>query len=304
MLKFLLKLSLLTAMVIGVILLVQHVGPLGPDTKIMLKYIGLGALALAALCVVSITVIALAGIALAVFAIKRGAASAEKMAGGIRGGLDGLKGLSGLAGLAGLQGLGDIGKMSGRTVEISVPKYDAASFKVKTMTGDLDVTGQDGEGARATVELLERSEGDAEACFENGELKVKSRSGAKVMLGDAKVFLPARLSSLSVESVNGDITVSGFQTDGPAFFKGVNGDIGVSGLKNTAEVAVKTISGDVEIKDSQLASLTAQTISGDVEIKDSSADRAVMKTVSGDIDYTGSAIKEPVVKTTSGCVRR
>ena len=86
MFKFLLKLSLLTAMVIGVILLVQHVGPLGPDTKIMLKYIGLGALALAALCVVSITVIALAGIALAVFAIKRGAASAEKMAGGIRGG--------------------------------------------------------------------------------------------------------------------------------------------------------------------------------------------------------------------------
>jgi len=303
MLKFLLKLSILTALVVGVILLMQHVGPLNPDTRVMLKYLGLGALGLAALSVIAITVLGLAGIALAVFAIKRGSAAADGVAGGLRG-LSGLKGLSALSALGGLCGLGSLAKMNSRTVEVSVPKFEGGAFRIKTMTGDLKLAGREGEGARATVEVLERSDGDAEVSFEGGELRIRTRSGAKAAIGDAAVFLPARLASLNAESVNGDIVISGFVTDGAASFKGVNGDISVSGLKSSGEALVKTVSGDVEIRESQFNSLSAQSISGDVEIKDSSADSAVMKTVSGDIDYSGSDIKNPSVKTVSGTVTR
>ncbi|MHB0995303.1 MAG: DUF4097 family beta strand repeat-containing protein [Elusimicrobiales bacterium] len=304
MLKFLLKLSLLTAMVVGVILLMQHVGPLGPDTKVMLKYLGLGALGLAALSIVAITVLGLAGIAVAIFAIKRGTGAAESIGGGLKSGLSGLRGLSALSALEGLSGLGKMGKMHSRTVEISIPKFEGTSFKIKTLTGDLKLAGHSGEGARATVEIMERSEGDAEACFEGGEIKIKTASGGKAAIGDAQIFLPAKLASLVAESVNGDVSISGFVTDGQAAFKGVNGDISVSDLKNSGEALVKTVSGDVTITGSQFNSLSAQSISGDVEVSDSSAESAVFKTVSGDIDYSGSDIKNPSVKTVSGEVTK
>lgn len=304
MLKFLLKLSLLTAMVVGVILLMQHVGPLSPDTKVMLKYIGLGALGLAALSIVAITVLGLAGIAVAIFAIKRTSGAAETIGSGLKSGLSGLKGLSALSALEGLGGLGKLGKMHSRTVEISVPRFEGTSFRIKTLTGDLHLSGHSEEGARATVEVLERSDGDAEVSFEGGELRIKTSSGAKAAIGDATIFLPARLSSLTAESVNGDVTIKGFVTDGQAAFKGVNGDISVSDLKNSGEATVKTVSGDVTITASQFNSLSAQSISGDVEVSDSSAESAVFKTVSGDIDYSGSDIKNPSVKTVSGEVRR
>jgi len=299
MLKFLLKLSILTALVVGVILLMQQVGPLSPDTRVMLKYIGLGALGLAALSIVAITVLGLAGIAVAIIAIRRGPAIAGSVAGGLSG-LKGLKGLSALSALGGLGGLGELSKMKSREVEISVEKYEAGAFKIKTLSGDLTLTGQEGQGARAVVELLERSEGDAEAYFEGGEIKIRTKSGAKAAIGDAEIFLPAKLASLTAESVNGDVEISGFVTEGQDSFKGVNGDISVASLKSGGETLVKTVSGDVEIRGSQFNSLTAQSISGDVEMKDSSAETAVFKTVSGDIDYSGCDIKNPSVKTVSG----
>ena len=293
MLKFLLKLSILTALVVGVILLMQHLGPLGPDTKVMLKWIGFGALGLAALCIVSITLLGLAGIAVAIFAISRGSGAAEGVAGGLRG-------LSGLSALGSLKGLGDVSKYASRTVEISVPKFEAGSFKIKTLAGDLLLAGHSEEGARATVEILEKEENDAEVCFEGGEIKVKSKSGRKAQLGDVKVFLPARLGSLEAESVNGDIIISGFVTDSQAAFKGVNGDISVTGLKSGGEALVKTVSGDVRIKDSQFDSLSAQSISGDVDLKDLSAESVTVKTVSGDIRHAGTSFKKEVYVSVSG----
>lgn len=298
MLKFLIKISLLTALVVGIVLLLQHLGPLTPDTRVTLKYIGLGALAVAGLGIISLTVIVLAGIALAAFVVRAGT--------GERGwkGFESLKGLSALSALSGLKGLGDVSKYHSRTVELSVPKYGFPSFKVKTLTGDLELAGHAEEGARATVEILERSEGDAEVLFEDGELKVRCASGGKAAIGDAKIFLPAKLDSLSAESVNGDISITGFKAGSRAAFKGVNGDISVSGLDSAGEALVKTVSGDVEIKDSRFGSLSAQTISGDLEIKDSSAAGATLKTVSGDIDYSGCDLKDLSVKTVSGKVTR
>ncbi len=300
MIKRLIELTMLAILVVGLAWLLQQVGPLGGDTKTILKYLGFGFLGLAALGIISVTVLGLTAIIMGLSFAKSAAglgARAEKGAGF-------LGGIVGGAVKGALGGLGSAGKMTSRTVELSVDKYDASSFKIKTLTGDLTLAGHDQPGAKASVEILEKSEGDAEVYFEDGEIKVRTSSGARASIGDATVFLPAKLSSLSAESVNGDIVISGFVTDGQASFKGVNGDISVASLKNSGEALVKTVSGDVEIKESQFNSLTAQSISGDVEIRDSAADSAVIKTVSGDIDYAGSDIKNPTVKTVSGSVTR
>ena len=189
-------------------------------------------------------------------------------------------------------------------MEIALENYPYDSFRIKALSGDLVLTGHDGPGARAEIEIFEKAEGDTEAVFENGEIKLMTKSGKKSVIGSAKVFLPAKLTSLTAESINGDVTISDFATGGASAFKGVNGDISLTGFKNSAEVSVKTVSGDVEIKESQFNSLKTQSVSGDVRIKDSAAETAVMKTVSGDIDYSGSDIKNPTVKTVSGEVKK
>lgn len=299
MIKRLIELTMLAILVVGLAWLLQQVGPLGGDTKTILKYLGLGFLGLAALGIISVTVLGLT-------AIVMGLSFAKNAAGMGRGekGAGFLGGIVGGAVKGALGGLGSAGKMTSRTVELSAEKYDASSFKIKTLTGDLTLAGHDQPGAKASVELLEKEEGDAEAYFEDGEIKIRTKSGARASIGDATIFLPAKLSSLSAESVNGDIVISGFVTDGQASFKGVNGDITIASLKSAGEALVKTVSGDVEIRDSQFGGLTAQSISGDVEIKDSSAESAVLKTVSGDIDYSGSDLKKISVKTVSGTISK
>lgn len=300
MLKGLIKLSLLAALVIGIVLMMQHLGPLSPDTRVMLKYLGFGFLGLAALGIVSVTILGLTAIIMGI-SFAKGAgfwAGRRERAGGFVAETVGgaLKGA--------FSGLSEAGSSSSRKVEISIDNYSWASFRIKTLSGDLTLAGQEGLGAKATVEILEKEEGDAEACFEDGEIKFKTKSGKKALIGDATVFLPASLAALNAESVNGDIVVSGFMTEGPTAFKGVNGDISVSSLKNGSEVLVKTVSGDVTVTGSQFKGLVAQSVSGDMDITELAADSATIKTVSGDIHYAGNSVKKELLVSVSGRVTK
>jgi len=304
MIKRLIELSFLTALVVGIILLVNKTGPISPESLKVLKYLGLGALALMALSIVAGTILGLTAIIMGISFVKSAAGFGRH--GGER-----AQGTGGFIGEAvggaikgALGGLGELKGLSSRRLEISLEKYPYDSFRIKALNGDLVLTGQEGAGAKAEIEIFEKTEGDTEAAFEDGEIKLTTVSGKKSVLASAKVFLPGKLARLTAESVNGDVVISDFATEGAAAFKGVNGDISVSRLKNSSEVTVKTVSGDVEIKESQFNSLSTQSVSGDVRIKDSAAETAVMKTVSGDIDYSGSDIKNPTVKTVSGEVKK
>jgi DUF4097 and DUF4098 domain-containing protein YvlB len=309
MIRKLIELVVLSILVVGLVLLLNQVGPVGADAKVALKYLWLGLVGIIGLGIVSITLIALAAIFIGIPFAKhvltgngfwsrkrheKGAGIGEAVGGA----------LNGLSGLSGLSGLGDLVNLNSRRVEVSVDKYAYDFFKLKTFNGDLEVCGQDLPGAKAEVEIMEKVEGDTEVFFEDGELKLKTKSGKKSMIGAAKIRLPGKLARLTVETVNGDISICDFATEGDTAFKGVNGDISVSGLKNGGEVSVKTVSGDVEIEESQFNSLTAQSISGDLSVKESAAATALLKTVSCDIDYSGSDIKSPTIKTVSGDVTK
>jgi len=306
MIKRLIELVVLSILVVGLVYLLNQVGPVGADAKAALKYLWLGLLGIIALGIVAGTILGLAAIVLGIPFIKSMAGAEngfwskrnrEKGAGFIGETVSGaLKGA--------LSGLGELKGLSSRQVELSVDKYAYASFSIKTLSGDLTLSGHDLPGASAQLEIMEKEEGDTEVLFEDGEIKLKTRSGKKSLIGDARICMPGKLSRLNVESVNGDIAVSDFSTESPTAVKGVNGDISVSRLKNSSEISVKTVSGDVEIKESQFNSLLAQSISGDVRIRETAAETAVIKTVSGDVDYAGCDIKNPAVKTVSGSVKK
>ncbi|PIS47578.1 MAG: hypothetical protein COT17_02745 [Elusimicrobia bacterium CG08_land_8_20_14_0_20_51_18] len=316
MIKKLIEVTILSILVVGLVYLLNQLGPLGADARVALKYLWLGLLGLAALGIVSVTLIALAAIILGIPFIKSMSGAdggfwsrrgrGERSHGDeVKAGIGGFVGETVGGALKGAFGsIKDIKNLSSREVGISVEKYGWDRFKIKTLNGDLEVSGHDEPGAKAFVEVLEKEEGDAEAFFEDGEIKLKSKSGARTLMGDARISLPKKLSSINVESVNGDIKVTDFATENASAFKGVNGDLSVERFSNTGEVSVKTVSGDVTITESRFNSLLSQSISGDIVIKDTAAESAVLKTVSGDIDYAESDIKNPVVKTVSGSVKK
>lgn len=312
MIKKLIELTVFSILVVGLVYLLNQFGPLGADAKTALKYLWLGLLGITALGIAAVTIISLTALIVGIPFVKsmaganggfwsrrnkeRGSEGFVKEAVG-----GALKGAFGSGGE--LKDLPTKG-MASTHLAIAVENYPYDSFRIKTMSGDVSVSGHDLPGAKAEIEIMEKEEGDTEAFFEDGEIKLKSKSGRKSLIGAAKIYLPRKLPSLNVESLNGDIIISDFDTEAATAFKGVNGDISVARVKNSGEISVKTVSGDVEISESQFNSLLTQSISGDVLIKETAAETAVIKTVSGDIDYAGSDIKNPTVKTVSGDITK
>ena len=309
MIKKLIEAAVLLILAVGLVYLFNDLGPIGADTKTAFKYLWLGFLGIAALVIVALTVISLTAIILALrIPFIRSLSGAE---GGSWAGRNRERGPEGFiketVGGALKDAFGSLGgsaDLSSRLVTISTDKYPSGSFAIKTAGGDITLCGHELGGAKAELEILEQEEGDTEAFFEDGEIKLRTRSGKKSRMGDVKIYLPRSLSRLNAESVSGDIAVSDFTTESDTAFKGVNGDISLSRVKNSGELLVKTVSGDVKINESQFNSLLTQSISGDITVKETAAETAALKTVSGDIDYAGSDIKNPTVKTVSGSIKK
>ena len=295
----------LAVLVAAFIFIINHMGALGVDVNVALKYILIGLICIIALGIISVTLIALAGIFVGVPFIRNllgGNGTAWSRRGRWNNCGNGLGETVGGSIRSAMSGMRDFRNMSARTVSLDIGKYDCGCFKIKNMSGDIKLQGHDLPGMKAELEIMEKIQGDTEAFFEEGEIKLKTKSGNRSFIGDAKIYLPAGLADISAESVSGDIDASGFSNAGEITLKAVNGDVSVEKINNSAEISLKTVSGDLRIKESALNSLIMQTVNGDIDVKESTAEAAVLKTVSGDIDYSGSSIKNPSIKTVSGSV--
>ena len=302
MIKKLIEITVLAILIVGLIYLLNQIGTIGAEAKIALKYIWFGIIGIMALAIIAGTLIVLAAIIFGIGWLK-----------GITGRDMNIKSGSGIGSFvkqtveSALKGsfdtIKDIKNLSARNIEIS-QEYPNKQLKIKNNSGNIKLTGHDGENIIGKIEIMENEEGDGEIYFENGEIKVKTKSGKKAILGDIELSLPKNLISLDIESVNGDISIYNFVTESETTLKGVNGDISVSDFKNSKEILIKTINGDITIKDSHFNSILTQSVSGDIVIRGSQSENAVFKTVSGDIDYRESAIKNPTIKTVSGDIRK
>jgi DUF4097 and DUF4098 domain-containing protein YvlB len=121
--------------------------------------------------------------------------------------------------------------------------------------------------------------------FGRGGMRVRARvphaSRAELKTTSADMNLLGRFSALQVNSVSGDLGVTG-EIDGDAEIKTVSGDVrlgpvggsltvqGVSSDVNAesvgADATVKSVSGDVRIAAAREGHVTVQSISGDIEI--------------------------------------
>jgi DUF4097 and DUF4098 domain-containing protein YvlB len=297
MIRRLIELVVLAILVVGLIYILNAMGPIGADVKAVFKYIGLG-----------ILIIFGGGILLAIITIIFGVSwlksitSAKNFSKGSYNIGDIVKDSVSGAIKGSFGSTGDMMGSSSREIEISMDNYDWPSLKIKNSAGDIKLSGLEGKAVKGKIEVFEREIGDAEIIFEEGEIKLKTKSGKKAALGDIALSLSKDISALEIESASGDISIDGFSIKSDSSFKGISGDIKLSEFKNDEEVLIKTISGDIIVRDSKFNSILGQSVSGDIKINGSSAENAILKTVSGDIDYRKSLIKNPVVKTVSGDV--
>ncbi|MBP7795879.1 MAG: DUF4097 family beta strand repeat protein [Elusimicrobiales bacterium] len=302
--KKLIETLTIAIIIIGIVYLISNMGPLSMDARLSLKYLGLGLLGILALAIIAVTIIALVTIIWGISWLK-----------GLTGGTWGTKKSNSGETIGRFVGetvnnalkssLGTIKEFkNSRISQISLEKYPYSELKIKSDNGDIKIVGEEGNELKGAIELLEKDEEDAEAYFENGELKIRTKSGKKASFGDLEISIPKNIESLNIESVNGDIDISAINTSEESNFKGVNGDIFIKNFKNSKEIFAKSVSGDIKIKESTFNSITGQTISGDIIFRESMAENAVFKTISGDIDYRDSSIKNVAVKSTSGDIRR
>jgi DUF4097 and DUF4098 domain-containing protein YvlB len=118
----------------------------------------------------------------------------------------------------------------------------------------------------------------------DAELHIMVPAGAEVLVDvvNCPIDVSKLEGNLDLESVNGDITITGK----PKRIKAstVNGDLEVTAT--SAQVEVGTVNGRI-LLDGVSGEVRAGTVGGSIDIRGGSFDDAEFETVSGDIDFVG-----------------
>lgn len=137
--------------------------------------------------------------------------------------------------------------------------------------------------------------------FKLDDIKIKSVS-AGVRLDLPGLEGEAALSSASLESVSGNITLKALPDLTELYISTVSGDISCGRLGEAGNFVIKTVSGDVLIGGCERArGLSVKSVSGEVMIADCSSGDADIKSTSGNISYSGGG-GNIVCKSVSGSV--
>jgi DUF4097 and DUF4098 domain-containing protein YvlB len=198
------------------------------------------------------------------------------------------------------------------------------TFDLENVSGDIEVTGGNGNDVRidATKRARHSDPAEAKAILQDLVINVSERGGnvdvrteyprynnRRNRYGSASVDYTVsvpRDASVMLKSISGSVKVT--NVNGELRAESVSGGIVTTAARKLR--TLKSISGDVQIFDSQSDDLTAgtvsgsviirnvktrivelQSVSGDLRVTDVDADHAEMKTVSGNVEYAGRLSK-------------
>jgi DUF4097 and DUF4098 domain-containing protein YvlB len=194
------------------------------------------------------------------------------------------------------------------------------TFDLENVSGDIEVTGGNGNDVRidATKRARHPDSAEAKAILQDLVINVSERGGnvdvrteyprynnRRNRYGYASVDFTVsvpRDASVMLKSISGAVKVT--NVNGELRAESISGGVAITAARKIR--TIKSISGDVQVTDSQSDDLTAgstsgsvilrnvktrivelQSISGDLRLTDVDADHAEMRTVSGNVEYTG-----------------
>jgi DUF4097 and DUF4098 domain-containing protein YvlB len=194
------------------------------------------------------------------------------------------------------------------------------TFDLENVSGDIEVTGGNGNDVR--IDAIKRARhtdsAEAKAILQELVINVSERGGnvdvrteyprynnRRNRYGYASVDFTVsvpRDASVMLKSISGAVKVT--NVNGELRAESISGGVAITAARKIR--TIKSISGDVQVTDSQSDDLTAgstsgsvilrnvktrivelQSISGDLRLTDVDADHAEMRTVSGNVEYTG-----------------
>lgn len=190
----------------------------------------------------------------------------------------------------------------------STNKFNNAEMIEESHVFDENVTGIDIQTVASDVRFERSSDGKTRiesrhsaeitetAEVKNGVLTVRQESSRKggihIGVSSAEEVLTVYLSqsdfeSLSVETVSGDVALSGLSV-GRAGFATVSGELELKDLVSDGKLAIETVSGDVELDRCDAAAIGIETTSGEIEGTLRTGKTFEVSTISGDIDVPAS----------------
>jgi len=175
------------------------------------------------------------------------------------------------------------GNLSAKVTEeesYSFPLKDGGRLSVSNVNGSVTVTGGDGD----TVEIIAIKKADSQKTLDGIEIEISHTTDSIVIETDLpesdhwyswgggggqvtyKIIVPAGTNLDSVETVNGDVEVSGVSGDVEA--ESVNGDLDLSDLASNASFS--TVNGSIEATFTRLEGqqkVKAETVNGRITFR-------------------------------------
>jgi len=175
------------------------------------------------------------------------------------------------------------GNLSAKVTEeetFSFPLNDGGRLSVSNVNGSVTVTGGSGD----TVEILAIKKADSQKTLDKIEIEITHTADAIVIETDLpgsdhwynfsgdggqvtyEISVPAGTNLDSVETVNGDVEISGVSGDVEA--ESVNGDLDISDLASDASFS--TVNGSIEASFSRLEGqqkVKAETVNGRITFR-------------------------------------
>ena len=195
----------------------------------------------------------------------------------------------------------------GKTVTLKItPKTFERNIRVKTVDGNIELTGVKGNKVSGEVDVICKDEnaGELKAEYDGDGIEVSSKNGERCFVKAYRINLPQNVENISVHTTSGAVTVENFVKVGSIEAKSVSGSIDAGDIKDCGKIFVKTVSGALVMEKVKAGTLELGTVSGAAVIKDSKIESAYGKTVSGDIDCSGSTLKKTDFHSISGRIIR
>lgn len=140
--------------------------------------------------------------------------------------------------------------------------------------------------------------------------------GSKNTDGDDITIYVPRMSSLSYESVNANVNVSGISqglsvevvngdvevanTSGKTAIESVNGMISVDGV--SGDISLETVNGKIEGRHVDTGDIKLSSVNGDITIR-SSATRVIGETVNGEMELSLDSVRGVALSTVNGEIK-
>lgn len=188
-----------------------------------------------------------------------------------------------------------------REIALVLPDTGVDRFAYRAALADVILEG--GDEPRVSAHVHEVVPGDAYLAFEDGELQLRTRSGAPAVIDEAEITLGEPLQELVLELDGGDVMLRGLQVYDRLRVTLDRGDVVVRSVGNPTFLGLVTGLGDLLVEGVQAEEIALDTDLGDVTLRDVSAELARLSTNMGDVELQRCTVGELEASTSLGDIR-